>query len=293
MNSTPPIDRLSALLERFHVRTHLFHSGPLCGVTHFAAKPGRGFLHVLRRGEMMVQHMQGNDIPQTIEVREPTLLFYPRPLTHAFHNAPVDGSDFTCAALDFDGGESHPLVRALPAATVLPLRQVAGLDAALHLLFSETDQLRCGQRILADRLFEIVLLQLLRWMLDNPQQGGIDVGLIAGLSDPALARSLTAMHESPGQPWNLASMAARAGMSRSAFAARFKQVVGQTPADYLADWRLSIAQSHLRHGHSVKFSADALGYANASALSRVFAQRLGVSPREWLARQGNTEEASA
>jgi hypothetical protein len=46
----PPLDRLSALLERFHVRAHLFHAGPLCGVTNFAAKEGRGFLHVLRRG---------------------------------------------------------------------------------------------------------------------------------------------------------------------------------------------------------------------------------------------------
>ena len=51
-----PFDRLSSLLERFRVRAHLFHSGPLCGVTHFAAAPGRGFLHVLRRGEMVVTH---------------------------------------------------------------------------------------------------------------------------------------------------------------------------------------------------------------------------------------------
>ncbi|MNT89675.1 transcriptional activator FtrA [compost metagenome] len=74
-------------------------------------------------------------------------------------------------------------------------------------------------------------------------------------------------------------------MSRSAFAARFKSVVGATPADYLAQWRLTIAQAELRTGASVKTIADSLGYANASALSRLFAQKVGVSPREWLARQ--------
>ena len=49
MTAPPPIDRLSALLERFRVRAHLFHNGPLCGTTTFAAEPGRGFLHMLRR----------------------------------------------------------------------------------------------------------------------------------------------------------------------------------------------------------------------------------------------------
>lgn len=280
----PSIDRLSALLERFHVRAHLFHAGPLCGVSHFAAEPGRSFMHVLRRGEMVVTHRRSDKVKQKIEVREPTLLFYPRPLTHTFHNAPVDGSDFTCATLDFEGGNSNPLVRALPSILVLPLSQVDGLEATLQLLFSETDRLRCGQRILADRLFEVVLLQMLRWLLDHPQAGGVDMGLIAGLADPALARTLTALHEKPGDAWSLEAMAQQAGMSRSAFAARFKSTVGQTPADYLVDWRLSIAQSHLLRGNSVKFIAHKLGYANASALSRVFSQRLGLSPREWLTR---------
>jgi len=283
-NPEPSIDRLSALLERFHVRAHLFHAGPLCGVTHFDALPGRSFLHVLRRGEMVVTHRRSDKVKQKIAVKEPSLLFYPRPLAHDFHNAPVDGADFICATLDFQGGNSNPLVRTLPALLVLPLSQVEGLDATLHLLFSETERVRCGQRILADRLFEVVLLQMLRWLLDHPQAGGVDMGLITGLADPALARVLTALHERPGHAWSLEAMAHHAGMSRSAFAARFKGLLGQTPADYLADWRLSIAQSQLLRGDSVKVIGEQLGYANPSALSRVFAQRLGLSPRDWLAK---------
>lgn len=286
--STPPIDpvdRLSALLERFRVRAHLFHAGPLCGVTHFAAEPGRGFLHVLRRGEMVVTHRARGGVPRRVKVQEPTLLFYARPLAHDFHNAPTQGSDFLCATLDFEGGAQHPLARALPPLLVLPLRAVQGLDHTLALLFAETQQLRCGQRLLADRLFEVLMLQLLRWLLDHAAEAGVPTGLLTGLAHPKLARTLSALHEQPGQVWTLASMARTAGMSRSAFAAAFKGHVGQTPADYLVQWRMSIAQGLLRGGTSVKTAADQLGYRSASSLSRAFTQSVGRSPRSWIQAQ--------
>lgn len=277
-----PVDRLSALLERFRVRAHMFHAGPLCGVTHFAAEPGRGFLHVLRRGEMVVTHRARGGVPRRITVQEPTLLFYARPLAHDFHNAPTEGSDFICATLDFEGGDLHPLARALPPLLVLPLRAVQGLDHTLALLFAETQQLRCGQRLLADRLFEVLMLQLLRWLLDHAAEAGVPTGLLTGLAHPKLARTLSALHEQPGQAWTLASMARTAGMSRSAFAAAFKAQVGRSPAEYLAQWRLTIAQGLLRGGASVKTAADQLGYRSASSLSRAFTQALGRSPRSWI-----------
>jgi AraC-like DNA-binding protein len=277
-----PVDRLSGLLERFRVRAQLSHSGALCGLSHFDASLGHGYLHVLRRGQLEVSHPAGRALPASLVLKEPSLLFYPRPVTHRFHNPPREGSDFTCAQLQFDGGASNPLARALPALIVLPLAAVEGLDAALSLLFAETDRVRCGQRLLADRLFEVVLLQLLRWLLDHPQEAGIQPGLITGLSDPRLARALVAVHESPGAPWSLERMAASAGMSRTAFANAFRDVVGQTPADYLTDWRMALAQARLREGRPLKALAEELGYANASALSRAFAARTGLSPREWL-----------
>ena len=279
----PPVDRLSALLEHFRVRAHLFHAGPLCGTTHFAAQPGRGFLHVLKRGEMAVTHRASSGRRKRVQVREPSLLFYPRPWAHDFHNAPADGSDFACATLEFEGGEANPMVQALPPVVLLPLTTVAGLEPALGLLFAETERLRCGSRLLADRMFEVVLIQLLRWLVDHPDAAGAPAGLITGLSDPRLARVLVALHEKPGADWSLARMAECAGMSRSAFAAHFKAIVGQTPADYLAHWRLTLAQSQLRQGRAIKAIAGELGYANASALSRLFAQKLGTSPRQWLA----------
>jgi AraC-like DNA-binding protein len=284
---SPAVDRLSALLDRFRVRTQLFHSGPLCGVTTFDARPGRGFLHVLRRGEMRVTHarpagrMRG--VKRALHLAEPTLLFYPRPLAHEFHNAPVDGSDFTCATVDLGGGDRNPLLQALPPVVVLPLARVDGLGPALDLLFAETDRLRCGSRLLADRLFEVVLIQLLRWLVDHADEAGIASGLLVGLADARLARALVALHESPGAAWPLERMAAEAGLSRSAFAAAFKAAVGRTPADYLADWRLTLAEGELRKGRAIKVIADELGYGSASALSRLFKHKLGASPRHWIA----------
>ncbi|MGM9479613.1 AraC family transcriptional regulator [Roseateles sp. NT4] len=280
MAEAPPLDRLSPLFERFRVRASLFHAGPLCGVTHFDAQPGRGFLHVMRNGEMEVRHAAATGLVESLWVREPSLVFYPRPLAHDFHNAPAEGADFVCATLDFAAG--HPLVQALPPLVVLPLAQVEGLEATLGLLFGEAERVRCGQRLLADRLFEVLLLQLLRWMLDQ-HDAPLPLGLMRGLAEPRLAHALTALHARPGEAWSLAAMAAQAGMSRSRFAEAFREAVGQSPADYLADWRLAIARAELQAGKPLKTLAVELGYANASALSRLFAQKHeGLSPRAWL-----------
>lgn len=265
------------------MHTRLSFSGAMCGVHTFSKTSNKAYLHVLRSGSMEVHHGRNLGLATRIKLVEPTLLFYPRPLTHRFHNAPRDGSDFTCAEVEFEGGWNHPIAQALPPFVLLPLAQVNGLQATLDLLFAETENVRCGHRVLADRLFEVVLIQLLRWLLDHPQYAKIDEGLLVGLSNPQLAKALTAMHEAPEESWNVERLAQVSGMSRTAFATKFKGMVGKSPAQYLTDWRLTLVQARLKEGATLKALALEFGYSSQSALTRAFSQRLGLSPRQWLA----------
>lgn len=164
----------------------------------------------------------------------------------------------------------------------VPIAEVSGLAGSLGLLFDEIDDFRCGHRHVVDRLFEITLIKLLRWLLDRSKDAGLPPGLLEGMADPQLARALTAMHADPGHPWTLAELSTAAQMSRSAFAARFSQLVGSTPHDYLTSWRILVGQQLLRRGDPVSRVAAELGYT-ASSFSRLFTQRVGSSPRAWLA----------
>ncbi|MDJ1371028.1 helix-turn-helix transcriptional regulator [Gulosibacter molinativorax] len=282
-NEERDADRLGPILERFHIRARLFYQGPLCGVTTFAAHPGRGFLHVLRQGEMAVTHRDEAGALHRIEVTEPSMLVYPRPLEHAFHNAPTEDSDFACATLEVPEGHDHPLLRALPPVIVLPLTSVNRLQPALDLLFAEVDEGLSGDRLLIDRLFDVVLIQFFRWVVDHSSELQLPAGLIAGLSDPDLSRAVTAIHAHPSRPWTLEALAREARMARSTFAERFAAVVGQPPADYVAEWRMLVAQELLLRGDSVGQVAQNVGYGTTPAFSRAFTRRIGVSPRDWAA----------
>jgi AraC-like DNA-binding protein len=128
-------------------------------------------------------------------------------------------------------------------------------------------------------LSELLVLHLLRIAMSS---GGPRMGVLAGLADPRLAKALVAMHAQPAEAWTLQRLAERAGMSRARFALHFQQVVGQTPMDYLAGWRMGLAMAELRRGRPVGQVAQQVGYGSASALARVFSARVGVSPLAWL-----------
>lgn len=298
-----PVDRLSGLLRHFHLSAQMFHSGPLCGVTPFYDGPELGHLHVLQQGALRLTHYGDASPLGSAELDEPTLLFYPCAAPHRF-TTPLDGSTrMVCATVRFEGGPTHPVAAALPPLVIVPLARVPGLAHTVQALFAEAvpAQLpapRCGRQLICDRLFEALLVQLVRWLVDHPPAAagrGLAApghtagqplqGLLAGLAHPRLARALTAIHEQPGQPWDLPRLAAAAGMSRSAFAAAFRQQVGVAPGDYLAQWRMALAGQQLARGEPLKSVAQALGYSSPSALSRAFSARVGAPPRAWLRQQ--------
>lgn len=267
-------DRLSSLLTRFGAVASVDRTGTLREVASFDPVHDVGRLHLLRSGAAQALHPGWTPL----KLVRPSLLFYPRPFAHRL--APADGTavNLISAAIRFDGGSVNPLAAALPPLLVLPLEALNEARTTLEQLFDEADGARCGHRIALDRLCDLLLVQVLRHVIDRALASS---GMLAGLADARLSRALIVLHEQPQHDWHLETLAARAGMSRARFAARFKQVVGIAPGEYLTRWRISLAQHLLQQGRPVKEVAGEVGYASPAALGRVFATRTGTTPKAW------------
>jgi transcriptional regulator GlxA family with amidase domain len=97
--------------------------------------------------------------------------------------------------------------------------------------------------------------------------------------DERIGRALAAIHQRPGEPWSVESLAAVAGASRSIFSERFSQLVGMSPARYLARWRMHVASGWLENERAtVADVATCLGYESEAAFSRAFKRFVGVPP---------------
>ena len=268
-------DRLESLLGRFPVRASILHAGGLCGTHEIPLRENLGQLHLVKRGTVQVHRAAGKPITLT----QPSLLLFPRPCAHRFVIDDHDGAELACADLGFEAGAQHPLVAALPDVLCLPLDELGSARPLLDLLFEEAFDQRCGRGEVLARLFELVLIQVLRHQMEA-QHG--QAGLMSGLAHPRLRRAITAMHERPGQDWTLEALADEAGMSRSSFAQTFRVAVGCTPGEYLQRWRILLVQKGLRGGRPLKLLVGEVGYASESALSRAFKAQVQLSPREWM-----------
>lgn len=267
------VDRLAVLLERFSVSAEVFHAGALCGINTLEAEPGVGQLHLVQRGPLEVFHGA-----TSLRIDTPSLLLYPRAMTHRFVSDEVRGAEMACANVRFEGGAQNPISAALPDVVCLPLETLHGAQDVLPLLFEEAFTQRCGRTALVNRLFEVVMIQVLRQLMET---GEVKGGLLAGLSHPRLRNALVAMHEAPVKEWTLDELARVAGMSRSVFATQFRDALGTTPGQYLQGWRVGLAQQALRHGKPLKVVAADVGYGSEAALSRAFKAHSGLSPRAW------------
>ncbi|WP_186526101.1 AraC family transcriptional regulator [Leekyejoonella antrihumi] len=152
------------------------------------------------------------------------------------------------------------------------------LTGVLQMIDAEASSERPGRPAVLSRLLEIMLVELLR----TPQLATTRRGMLSGLSDPPIAAALRAFHADIDKPWSVASMAAQAHLSRSAFSGRFTTVVGQPPMTYALTWRMAIARDALVTGHkNVEQVAAATGYGSASAFSIAFSRTVGVSPARY------------
>lgn len=269
------MDPLTRLLSRHALAAGVFHSGKLCGVFDFAAEQGQGHVHLVRRGPVQILDARG--LP--VEIDEPSLVFLPRPERHRLITDEFRGADVVCASIRFGSGMHNPITGSLPSLIVVPLAQLPGARPLLELLYEEAFSDHLGRQASLDRLCELLLLRLLRYCLERGLARG---GALAGLSDPRLAKALVAIHDRPSEAWDLDALAALAGMSRARFAVRFRHVTGETPAGYLAAWRIGVAQNLLRAGRPLKHVSIEVGYGSPAALARAFVRTVGATPTGWL-----------
>jgi AraC-like DNA-binding protein len=273
------VDRLSTLLSHFGVNAGTFHSGTFCGISAYGGEQTCGHVHLLQAGQLRLK--PGND-PE-LHLNEPTLIFFPRPFAHRLFADEAMDTRLVCASLTFDGGAGNALATALPDYLVLKLAELPEMANTLEWLFKEAFDGHCGREAVMDRLFELLVILLLRHLISRREQ---QPGMLAGLADPRLSRALNLIHEQPGKAWSVAELAGATNQSRASFAEYFRRVVGQTPVDYLVSWRISLAQKRLREGRPIALIAEEVGYDSPSALARAFRRKTGLSPREWKAGAG-------
>ena len=274
------MDMFSGLSSSFAINAQVFHTGELCGVADFSDDHGVGHLHIVRHGRATVFHPDR----AAIEIETPSVLFYPRALSHRLVVPDAGAADVLCATISFAGGTLNPLARSLPDSLLVPLDSVATLAATLDVLYQEAGADAYGRQVILDRLCEVLIVQLLRYAVSSELIGH---GALAGASNIFLARALSALHARPGQAWSIASLADEAGMSRSAFSRLFHDVIGVTPAAYLADCRIVAAQRLLDEDRPVGTVALEVGYGSQPAFTKAFTRRVGMSPREWRKRSGS------
>ena len=150
---------------------------------------------------------------------------------------------------------------------------------------------RPGGETMITRLSDVLVVQALRaWLESDP---AAQSGWLGALRDPQIGRAISLIHREPGRPWTVASLADQIPMSRSAFAARFTELVGEPAMSYVTRWRMHLAAAALRdEGATVAELADRFGYRSEAAFARAFKRVVGTPPGA-VRRAGSVETIAA
>lgn len=187
-----------------------------------------------------------------------------------------------CGHFTFRQGADHPLLRALPDSLVTRAKMRAEepwLDDTLRFITRKMFSGQIGSHASVIRLSEIVFIELLR--VGFEQAPGLKT-LSSAFQDPQVSKALTRIHADPTHGWTVDSLASDVGMSRSRFAERFRDLVGQGPMSYLANWRLQKALALLDGSRgSVQEIAGQIGYQSPAAFTRAFTAKFGTSPSDY------------
>lgn len=156
----------------------------------------------------------------------------------------------------------------------------AALRWCLERLMQELRDSQPGGPLIAEHLAHMLLVQALRLHMAEESRAG--VGWLFALADKQMSAAINAMHENPARRWTLQTLAEVSAMSRSTFALRFKETVGESAMEYLTRWRMLLAGDRLTNsGDSIFIIAPSLGYESESAFSTAFKRVMGCSPRQY------------
>lgn len=192
-----------------------------------------------------------------------------------------------CGYLACDARLARMLLAGLPPVIRVSVRgSDAGLwlESSVRYALAEARSPRPGGQGLLAKLAEVLFIEVLRIYM-NEQAGG-RTGWLAGVNDRIVGAALRALHAEPARPWTLEALAHAAGSSRSVLAERFQQLVGQSPMQYLAQWRMLLASNLLTRSNApLSHIAEEVGYQTDTAFSRAFRREYGMPPATWRRRQ--------
>lgn len=190
---------------------------------------------------------------------------------------------FLCGAYRFSGDIGNGLLEALPQVLTLSAAVGDPLRDVIALLSHELAIPEPGQPTVLDRLLDVLLVLAIR---NDFRHSPAAPRWYQAASDPRLGAALQAMHEKADHPWSVPELATITGLSRAAFARTFRDALGQTPMQYLTDWRMALARDHLRNGElSMTNIARAVGYSSPYAFAAAFRRHHDEPPGTWRQRE--------
>jgi AraC-like DNA-binding protein len=251
------------LLEAGDAEPTLLQPGDLGLVPH-----GEG--HILRSEP-------GVPVPDVLDLDREEISDRYEILRHGGGGAPTM---LICGAVRFDHPAARNLVEILPPLLHVEPSSSPQLDwmqSTLRLMAVEARELRPGGEAVITRLGDILVVQAIRTWLET--DAAARTGWLGALQDRQIGRALALIHREPSRAWTVASLADELAMSRSAFAARFTELVDEPVMQYVTRWRMQVAVNSLKEeGATVAELANRLGYRSEAAFARAFKRVVGVPP---------------
>lgn len=202
------------------------------------------------------------------------------------HGGGGEVTRLVCGYLACDSSLFDAVLAPLPRVMIVNMREGASaqwLTSSLKFSISETTTQRAGAGTVLAKLSELMFVEALRRHIESlPEE---QTGWLAGLRDRFVGKTLALIHARPAHDWTVDALAGEVGLSRSALAERFTQLVGQPPMQYLTRWRLQLAADMLRSSsRAVAAVAAEVGYDSEAAFSRAFKREIGIGPAAWRLR---------